>query len=117
MQVVCNSHYMPEVDTFIAYGRPWRTYTCSCGSEMYFKVRSLPLHSRLCFSSRGGVTQYQRSVRPFQLEYAESYYRNDCDEHLYTAKLKVVTGRDQNTGEEIVENVETGRFYFKWKPM
>lgn len=61
--------------------------------------------------------QYQRSVRPFGFEYAQTCYRNDGDEDLYTAKLEVVTGRDQNTGEDIVENVGTARFYFKWKPV
>ncbi|PPR85352.1 hypothetical protein GOBAR_AA35335 [Gossypium barbadense] len=42
VQVVCNSHNIPVVDAFCAYGRPWRTYRCSCGSQMNFKVRSLP---------------------------------------------------------------------------
>ncbi|KAG4118261.1 hypothetical protein ERO13_D11G003900v2 [Gossypium hirsutum] len=155
VQVVCNNHDMPAVDSFYAYGRPWRTHRCSCGSELYFKVRSIPPLSRLCFNSEQGVVQvqilkidfpswaghdysmsydsisteatsvdwqafhrtYGRSLRLFQLEYAESYYVNDGDEHLYTAKLEVVRGRDQNTGEEIVENVGTGRFYFKWKSL
>ncbi|PPD95026.1 hypothetical protein GOBAR_DD07976 [Gossypium barbadense] len=120
VQVVCNNHDMPAVDSFYAYGRPWRTHRCSCGSELYFKVRSIPPLSRLCFNSEQGVVQdkqYGRSLRPFQLEYAESYYVNDGDEHLYTAKLEVVRGRDQNTGEEIVENVGAGRFYFKWKSL
>ncbi|TYJ07458.1 hypothetical protein E1A91_A11G005000v1 [Gossypium mustelinum] len=60
---------------------------------------------------------YQRSVRPFGLAYTHTNYGNDGDEYVYTANLEVVTGRDQNTGEEIVENVGTARFFFKWKPV
>ncbi|PPR83369.1 hypothetical protein GOBAR_AA37343 [Gossypium barbadense] len=92
---------MPEEDAFIAYGLPWRTYTCSCGSEMYFKVSSLPPASRLCFSS----TEPFAIVQTLEIDFP------------HCANLEVVTGRDQNTGEEIVENVGTARFFFKWKPV